>query len=402
MPNRNRSTARKPPQREQDLLPGIRDYQREQELAIERQIDRVMEMWKTGLSGEKLYTAVMMIFCGLPVEEPEDGGPVVRKTQLPDRSWVRVTFSRSHEHVPLPSGADRTMVYFLTNKAVLQNSPVLQWDCANEYMHLFGMNPDSGKNYRDVQARFIRVAYMNILVEYLDPEGKFVDSWKCPLVQKARIAADTDGEGNWKATESLAKMLDTDQAVGLSPEFFKELLAHPVPIPIEIIKAAGKEYRLMDFLIFLYWRTFAARTESLIPWKYIQQQFDNSDSNIRRWRQKFRKAVNLLQRLPDPISKIKVEILDAGVKVHPLPVGTTFFEDRPKLGFKRQKGTSPLLDEPIPDAVIREYPGAKRLIDPYTGHVYEDSYLVGENNVIVNGKLEYKGQVGVTIVFRPK
>ena len=110
------------------------------------------------------------------------------------------------------------MVYFLTNKAVLQNSPVLQWDCANEYMHLFGMNPDSGKNYRDVQARFIRVAYMNILVEYLDPEGKFVDSWKCPLVQKARIAADTDGEGNWKATESLAKMLDTDQAVGLRPE----------------------------------------------------------------------------------------------------------------------------------------------------------------------------------------
>ena len=45
---------------------------------------------------------------------------------------------------------------------------------------------------------------------------------------------------------------------------------------------------------------------------------------------------------------------------------------------------------------------AKRLIDPYTGHVYEDSYLVGENNVIVNGKLEYKGQVGVTIVFKPK
>ena len=60
------------------------------------------------------------------------------------------------------------------------------------------------------------------------------------------------------------------------------------------------------------------------------------------------------------------------------------------------------LDEPIPDPVIREYPGAKRLIDPYTGHVYEDSYLVGENNVIVNGKLEYKGQVGVTIVFRQK
>lgn len=326
---------RKPPQNAQEALPGIRSYQKELEQATSRQIEKTMSMWKAGLSGEKLFTAVMMVFCGLPVSEHESDKPVVRKAQLGDKTWVRVTFSKGSDQVPLPYRADRTMVYFLTNKAVLQQTPLLRWEYANEYMHLFGLDPRSGKNYKDVQARFTRVAYMNITVEYLDAAGKVTEHWKSPLIDHARIAADIDEEGNWKPSHTISEMLATDQSVSFGMRFFSELQKNPVPIPLELILGAGKKYRLMDYMIFMYWRAFAGKTESFIPWRYLQEQFDNSDSNPSRWPENFKKAYRIMKGLPDPINAIRADISSAGIRIHPFPVGTTFFEGRPKLGYRK-------------------------------------------------------------------
>lgn len=330
---------RKPPQSAQEVLPGIRSYQKEIEIATAKQVERVMAMWKAGLSGEKLYTAVMLIYCGLPLKEYKSMEPIVRRAQLGDESWVRVTFSRKSKLVPMPYGADRTMIYFLTNKAVLQQTPTLHWEYANEYMHLFGMNPDSGENYKDVQARFTRVAYLDIMVEYLDVVGKVVEHWKCPLIDHARIAADIDAEGNWKPTVSISQMLATEQTVSFGHRLFTELQKKAVPIPLELILAAEKKYRVMDYMIFLYWRAFAAYTPSFIPWRYLQEQFDNNDSKDSRWPEYFRLAYRTMKALPDPINQIRADINSSGLKIYPYPIGTTFFEGHPKLGYRKEKGS---------------------------------------------------------------
>jgi hypothetical protein len=131
-----------------------------------------------------------------PSIEPDKLDSVRRKAQLADKSWLHVTFVQTNQKIPLPFRGDRKLAYFLTNKAVLQQSPILRWEYANEYMRLVDMDPNSGKNYHDVQASFTRIAYMDIVVEVISPEGKTVDHWKCPLIDHARIAADIDEEGN--------------------------------------------------------------------------------------------------------------------------------------------------------------------------------------------------------------
>jgi hypothetical protein len=320
----------------QDILPGIRSFEREQTKAKENHVKKVMDLWKSGLSGERLYTAVMLIVCGLPIsEEPKNS--IIRTAQLGDKSWVRVTFSRGNEQISLPFGADRSMVYFLTNKAVLQQSPFLKWEYANEYMHLFNMDPRSGKNYKAVQARFVRVAYMNILVEYLDANQNIVDHWKSPLIDYARIAAEFDGEGNWRPSMTISKMLEADQQVRFGSILFEQLKKNPVPIPIELILAAGKKYRVMDYMIFLCWRAFAGHSDSFIPWKYLQEQFDSRDSNLARWPEYFKIAYRTMKALPDPINQIRADINSAGIRIHPFPVGTSIFEGHPKLGFRKDK-----------------------------------------------------------------
>jgi len=157
------------------------------------------------------------------------------------------------------------LAYFLTNKAVLQQSPILHWEYANEYMRLFDMDPNSGKNYHDVQASFTRIAYMDIVVEVIRPEGKTADHWKCPLIDHAQMVADINEEGNWKPSQSVAAMLTAQQSVAFGLWFFTELQENPVPIPIELILGAGKKYRLLDYMIFLYWRAWPGKPPASFP-----------------------------------------------------------------------------------------------------------------------------------------
>lgn len=329
---------KKEPKNIQAMLPGYEDYRQQKELALARHLDKLMKMWQAGISGEKLFTAQLLIYCGLPIS-PTDQERVVRKARLADGSWVRVTFIRTHNAIPLPYGADRTMVYFLTNKAVVQQSPYLRWEYANEYQHLFGLNPDSGKHFRHVQERFTRVSWMDITVEYLDLEGKTVDHFKCPLIDHARISAEVDEEGNWRPAMSVSDMLAVDQQVSFGLRMFSELQRNPVPVPIELIRGAGKSWRQMDYAIFLYWRAFAGKTESFIPWHYLQEQFDQADTNPRRWRQEFKRTIALLRALPDPINQIRAEATSSGLLIKPLPVGIQFFEGQPKLGHRKEKGS---------------------------------------------------------------
>lgn len=291
-------------------------------------------MWKIGMSGDRLYTARTLIVCGLPVREWSSMDPVVRQARLADGKVMQVSFIRTHKSVPLPFGADRLMLFFLTDKAILQQSPLLAWEYVSEYMDTFGIASNSGKNHRDVQDRFTRLVYMDLMVEILDQEGKTVEHWKCPVIDHARIAANVKGDGSWEPSMSVAEMLSTKQEVEFGRRFFYDLQEHPVPIPLELVHAAGKRYRLLDYMVFLLWRAYAGGESSFIPWRYLQQQFDCSDSNPRRWASHFREAQKTMRALPDPINQVKFDVTTEGVRIHPLPLGTQVFKDRPKLGYR--------------------------------------------------------------------
>lgn len=398
---KKRAERKKPPQSEQGLLPGYRDFQQERRLAIDREVERLGLLIKSGsLSGDKLLTATMLVYCGLPIKQTDESS-ITRTAKIGEKSFVRVTFSQTNEDVPLPFGADRTLLFFLTDKAVTEG-PILKWDKANEYMRLFDMDPDSGKNYREVQGRFIRLVYVNLLVEFLDGDNQVVDSWKCPLIDHAKIAAEISAEGKWKPTQTIAEILRANEEINFGARFYNHLKVSAMPIPLDILRVAGKQYRLMDYMLFLYLRSWSAHTESYIPWDYLRKQFDDTDANPWRWPSLFRKALTVFKAMPYPADLIAATVTSKGITIKPLPLGTEFFPGFPKVGFKREKKGSPALQEPIPDAVMEKYPDARRLVDPNTGEIIKDRYLVGNSNMVVNETGDYRGQVGVTITFRKK
>ena len=319
---------KKPPS--QEVLPGYRDFEQERQQAALNRVNSLMEKWKTPLTGEALWTAQCLIVCGLPIN-PTNEPRVTRTARLSNGSYLRVTFIRTHDHIPLPYRQDRSMVHFLTHKAVLNQSPWLKWEYVNEYLALFNLCEDSGKNYRMAQERFVRVVYMDLMIEHLDPARKMVEHVKIPLVEGSRISGDVDGEGNWKPMDTAAQMLAASDTARIGQLFYEQMLKDPVPIPIELLLKTYDYPRLQDYAVFIYWRAFAADADSFIPWDYLRDQFDRKDSNPWRWRQEFDRALLTLRLLPEPFTRIVAEARPKGLYIEPLPRGTQFFDGFPKL-----------------------------------------------------------------------
>jgi hypothetical protein len=142
-------------------------------------------------------------------------------------------------------------------------------------------------------------------------------------------------KGNWKTSQSVAAMLAAQHSVAFGLRFFTELQENPVTILIELILGGGKEYRLLDYMIFLYWRAWAGQTPSFIPRRYLQDQFDKEDGNPWRWPENFKRAYHIMKALPEPINQVRADINSAGITIYPFPVGTTFFEGHPKIAYRK-------------------------------------------------------------------
>jgi hypothetical protein len=321
----------------QNLLPGHRDWRKERESAAARKVDTLMGIWNKGLSGEALFLARILIQCGLPVT-PEPSGVVTRTARTGQYERVSVTFSVTDPNIPLPFGNDRLMAHFLTTKAVRKQSTLLNWNDVNEYLAVFGQYERSGRNHRLAQERFIRLAFMNITVLVVDTKNDVTSTMKVPLIGAARISGGMDtGTGKWTVRESPRQLLmQNTEALQIDPIFFSRFLEEgkSVPVPIELILATAKSPRLMDFALFLYWRCFAARSETVITWEQLKGQFDARSGDVQFWKKNFRKVLTIIKSLPTPINLMDVKVTSVGILLRPFPDGTQFFDGHPKLKFR--------------------------------------------------------------------
>ena len=87
---------------------------------------------------------------------------------------------------------------------------------------------------------------------------------------------------------------------------------------------------MQDLLIFLYWRSYAAQSDTVIPWATLQSQLAQDDSTKRRLKVRFKKAISLL-RIMWP--EFRAEARPAGLWIAPPKDGVQFL---PELQYKRR------------------------------------------------------------------
>jgi hypothetical protein len=164
-----------------------------------------------------------------------------------------------HPSYGLPWGQDRLVPIFLATLAIRQQNPVIRFRSAAEILDTFGMQ-QGGTQYRRLMAAFQRIFGATIFF------GTDTQREKATVVHRARFSFMSEAR-IWYSRNSEQETLPSEfqNEIVLSPEFFKEILEHPIPTDMEAAKALSCSPAALDLFTWLSYRCFVAKGRERVP-----------------------------------------------------------------------------------------------------------------------------------------
>ncbi len=286
-----------------------RNHMNEHIKTAQNRADTVMELRRQREDdewGELLMVAQSLLVCGLPYRKTDERQITMRAKLAGDS--VSVTFTCCLDGVSMPYGSDRTLLHWLVDRAIRSEKPYVSWDTATEFLKDAGMS-DAGKNFKDLRERFRRISGVAISI-VREREGR-EKTLIVPIVEESTLPSSVDIKSEKRG---LRRILGEDFGFTLNARFWKEIREHHIPVPWQLIRLTRKQSQLQDHILFLYWRSYAAKNPSLIPWTGIEDQAAGDDSNPRRIKFRYKAALRAIRAI-DPA--FPGEILDQGIQVQP-------------------------------------------------------------------------------------
>ena len=77
----------------------------------------------------------------------------------------------------------------------------------------------------------------------------------------------------WWNPKRLTERSLWESKIELGEEFFQEIIAHPVPLDMNILKAIKRSSLGLDFYLWLTYRTFALKKPLRLSWRQVYRQF---------------------------------------------------------------------------------------------------------------------------------
>jgi hypothetical protein len=183
-------------------------------------------------------------------------------------------------------GSDRILLYWLFDRAVKTDSRFVPMENIMEFLGDMGLS-DSGKNYADLVERLERLFGIVICVERsadgVTEQNMIPMFRRSKLVRGSKLNKESKNDGIPQEFKGRVGML-------FDEEFFADLKKYRVPVPLEIIRFSRDRPQMLDTMLFLLWRVFAAQSSSLITWEDVREQHGHPDSNPRRLREVFSEA----------------------------------------------------------------------------------------------------------------
>ena len=200
------------------------------------------------------FSSRPFVLCGLPVRRlPNDRLLYERRN---GRFVLQIT---GHPEFGVPFGQDRLVPIFLATLAVQQKSQTIRFRTAAEMLESFGMHT-GGKEYRRLVAAFERVFGATIFF------GTDMLAGKASLLQRCRFNFMREAQIWYTRTpDQRVLSADFENIIVLSDEFYQELVSHPVPNDLEVVKLLAGSPAVLDLYMWLSYRCFKARGVETIP-----------------------------------------------------------------------------------------------------------------------------------------
>lgn len=207
-------------------------------------------------------------------------------------AYLTITYIATDERFPLPFGADRSLLAWITTKAF--DDGWVTFTAITEYFRAFNLDT-GGRGYKLFRERFQRIANLAIRLETWEEHERHVQRFFLLPVTHEPTELLSGGEGEL----DLSRKLLTDRHYGfrLAPPSRSSSAPTASPPPLRLLRAFHNAPQAWDFAQLLVYRSYVAKEPTVIPWADLLVQLGANDRDYRRLRHRLGEAPEEIRRL---------------------------------------------------------------------------------------------------------
>ena len=215
------------------------------------------------------FMARMLALCSLPRTNPG------RRRQYKRVNGPYTLIMSATGNARLPYGnLPRLLLAWVSTEAVrTQRRELSLGRSLSEFMRAVGIFNDSGAMRRRLRTQMDRLFHSAVSLSYEDEHGK----------QSASSLVADRVEFWWNPKRPQEAVL-WDSKIRLGEDFFNEIIRHPLPLDMNILKALKRSPLGLDLYMWLSYRTFTLKKPILLRWKDLYRQFGAHPSKATDWR----------------------------------------------------------------------------------------------------------------------
>ena len=207
------------------------------------------------------FMARLLALCSLPRTNPGDRKEYVRR----NGPYALVMSAGGLNKLPYGNIPRLLLAWVCTEAVRTQSRELVLGRSLYEFMRKLGMDDRGGGAHGErtrLRNQMDRLFHATVSLIYEDAHKKrFVTS---PIADR--------GEFWWSARQPDAPSL-WDSTIRLGEEFFNEIIAHPIPLDLNILRAVKRSPLGLDLYLWLTYRTFALTRPVRLTWRQLYRQF---------------------------------------------------------------------------------------------------------------------------------
>ena len=203
------------------------------------------------------FMARLIMLCSLPRTNP---GTQLQYKRV-NGPYTLIVTAVGQSGLPFGNLSRLLLAWVCTEAVRTQSRELVLGPSFSGFMRKLGITPVGGTRMR-LRNQMKRLFNAHIQLAYEDKQVSA--SVNSPVASRI---------GFWWNERKPSERLEWDSTIELGEKFFNEIIRHPVPLDLNILKALKRSSLGIDFYLWLTYRTFTLKRPLRLSWRQLYRQF---------------------------------------------------------------------------------------------------------------------------------
>ena len=204
------------------------------------------------------FMARIMALCSLPRTNPGDRLQYVRV----NGPYTLIMFSSGKTKLPFGNLPRLLLAWICTEAVRTQSRELILGSSLSEFMRKLGVYSSSGGVQTRLRNQMKRLFHASVQLIYEEKGG--MASMTSPVASETEL---------WWDPKLHDEPMLWESKIRLGEDFFNEIIQHPLPLNMNILKALKRSPLGLDLYLWLTYRTFTLQRPLRLTWTSLYRQF---------------------------------------------------------------------------------------------------------------------------------